>query len=188
MTFEQLKKAWHAIETPTYTEEELRTMLIASHVSRFRKLKRRLITEVLFNVLLVAAGVVILNVFSGQVWLFTVATGCMILLVFDQYVEHFYLRHLPANQDWHISLKHVTELMKELLKISHFANVGMSIAWLLILTLRARQGSQEVFDWAFLIPIAFAITHLAPGFWMRRVVDMETLLDESNEEKNRKKQ
>lgn len=187
MTFEQLRKAWHAIDTPRYTQEELRTMLIASHVSRFRKLKRRLIAEVLFTVLFVSAGAVILNLFSGQAWLFTAGTGCIMLLVFDQYAEHFYLRNLPANPDWLLLVKQVTEPMKQLLKASHFANVGMTIAWLLILTLRARQGADNVFVWAFLIPIAFAITHIAPRYWLRRVVDIETISDEYSEEKNSSK-
>lgn len=175
------------MESPVYTEEELRNMLIASHVSRFRKLKRRMIMEVLFSVLLLPASAVIFSFFSNQAWLFTVATGSIALLVFNRYVEHFYLRFIPSNPDWHLLLKQVSEPIKKVLNGAHFANVAISITLLVILTLRAREGSDSVYLWAFLVPVAFGIAHLAPGFWLRRMVDIETILDEYTEEHNRKK-
>lgn len=143
--------------------------------------------EVLFSVLLLPASAVIFSFFSNQAWLFTAGIGSITLLLFNQYIEHFYLRSIPTNPDWHLLLKQVSEPMKKVLNAAHFTNVAVSIALLVILTLRAREGSDNVYLWAFLVPVLFGITHLAPGYWLRRMVDIETILDEYTEENNRKK-
>lgn len=175
MDLEAMKKEWDAMEVKIYSRGELISMLHQSHVPRFKKLKRRLTLELLYTVMLAVAWAAISHLFMGPALLVLAIAGCVIVLAFNKFLQYFFLDR-SKEKNLHLLMVDFGKPLKKVLSVSRFVNVGICTNLLLIQLSRTWDGV-GMLEWAFLVPILFALMAVATRWWLRRLVATENFFD-----------
>ncbi len=84
-------------ELPTYSNEELRSILEKSIRSNNRKLVYQVAWQIVLPVLLVITGFVIMDLFAGPLWLVSLAVTAVVLFAVNQVMGYFFQDGYPAD-------------------------------------------------------------------------------------------
>ena len=186
MKFEELQQEWQAIKSEPKSHNELRRMMYAPPVWRFRGLTQKELLELIGSGMIIVGLDILVAIYEEhwyRHWYDLLTWIPAFVVVLNPYLQWCYLRFLPQKDTLQETLISALTRIKRLALVSQIVNVLIWIALVLILGNKVQMGAMNMILWALiLLPLLVAVNWWSSRRWSRNNDEVKALLKELSEE------